>query len=77
MMWVLQDGSYQLLHAEDGEAAPLKPSAHDSFGPAFRVKGGLVQLSWTTPDLNSSKREGRVPLYECNGSTRVCPGEFA
>lgn len=72
----LQDGSHQLLHAEDGEAAPLHDMPGGHTAAKSTASAGLCSLSWTAHDPCSSRTPlSRVPLFQSNGSTRVCPGQ--
>ena len=74
-MWV-QDGSYQLLHAEDGEAAPMHQHLEGSSAAKRSANGIVRSLSWAAHDPCSSGRPvGRVPLFPSSGSSRVCPGQ--
>lgn len=70
-----QDGSYQLLHAEDGGSAPLQHNFAGSTAAKSLGKDPLVSLSWTAHDPSSRRHTTRVPLFESSGSTRVCPGQ--
>ena len=72
----LQDGLYQLLHAEDGEAALLQCPMGGSVAAKGVASDGLRSLSWTAHGPCSCRRPlSRVPLFTSNGSTRVCPGQ--